>query len=419
MRLKRILALITASALLLWAVGCSPTASSSADNIPPSKPYEGVTLTVSCWKDPWESRYPFIWDLLEDEYGFKLEWKHTAQRKHITEISSLIASDQPIDIIYTDGYIPYAFSVLQPLENSGMNLDEFDNQAILKASSVNGKPYLAAGMVFSYGYFDVCVYNKSLFKQADIPTPKDLYEKGEWTLENFIWCAEKIADLGKEYSGAGILSESSIALSGDPFFKLNNGRVELGSGERLIDIMKVFSEMALNGSAKLDRSGFSFGRQGMALTTTFGLKRTGYFTSINPDHIGVTLYPKLIKEDEHTVSAPLSGWGIVKGSENPEAAGVFLKEYLNPSDEIIQSEDNYVYEFYSEELAEFYYEIYDKYNDEFAYYIASDVVNSTQKGEHFHEKWSTLAPDEIDAYIGSNAELMSQMRDTANNQITD
>ena len=72
----------------------------------------------------------------------------------------------------------------------------------------------------------VCFYNKTLYEQANLETPTELYEKGEWTAEVMIDQAKKIAALGDgiygiDFSRAGDWANWDVVMS--PVLRLYGG----------------------------------------------------------------------------------------------------------------------------------------------------------------------------------------------------
>ncbi len=408
--------LIIPSCFAVGLIGCNKDTPT-----PPQEEssFEGTTLTVYSWTDPYQSEANTAWDIIEERYGFQIEWRQMDQSKQVSIVSSHIASNRQADIMLTKGSFPSVLTVLQPIENTEVNLSKFENQAILKASAIDGKPYIAAGMCRFSGDFDICVYNKNIFEWAKLATPKELYEKGEWTVENFVRLAKKISELGKEYIGAQALEESSISLSASPIYSLSKSKINFDCSEKLIASMSLLADLRESGAIMLSRGEFNNGKCGMALTTTYGLKRTGYFTTINPEHVGATLYPKPTAEAEHIVCAPMTGWGVVKGCKNLKAAGLFLKDLLNPDEEIKSNDSLYVFGFHNDEITDFYYDIYEQYNDRFVYYFCGDIANCTGIGDKFYNSWSTMSSEDIKKHITDSRPIMQQMCDKANTVLKD
>jgi len=230
--MKKITCVLLSLCLIILLAGCGENVkpSSSVDSsstIPDGekKPFEGVKIRCMTYQDPELSRPPEQARQAAKEHGIDFEFIIHPQGEIAKELAASIASGTQPDICYVYNDFCSIYPSLQPLDSTGLDLNEaFLDHSILEASAINGKAYLANGYGNPYSYVSLCFYNKELFEQADIPTPKEFYEKGEWTLDNFKFCAEKISALSKEYIGAGVLSESTAAIVGNSYFSFKNGR---------------------------------------------------------------------------------------------------------------------------------------------------------------------------------------------------
>ncbi len=429
MKIARILAVILTLCLVLSVTcGCAgenKTASDTQDDpaqsdgvestIPGMDPsvdpedYRGTKVMFATWKDPWLSEDGVVYREFEEKYGIEFEMVLLGQGDYVKSIAASIAAYTQPDIFFENGDFPGSLTVMQPLDAAKLDLSHpMWNQSLIEASTLAGHPYLVDAVSNVWSEFDICVYNKHIFEAAGIKKPDEYFIEGKWTFENFRYAAQQVTKLGKDYIGAGLLSEGTFAAAGSAFFTYKDDRLTVTAEPRLYDIMEFLSRMKAEGIVKLDRGGFGDGRQGMAFTNCFGLKRTGYFTQINPDHLAATYLPVRKEGDRPVISSMYRGWGLVKDAKNPVGAGLFLCEYLNI--------DNYDLEvtFHNEEVAEFFFEITEVGADGMFYHHGSDVVKTTQRGELFQEKWNYIPPEEIKDYLDSQLPVMEEMAGMAN-----
>ncbi len=395
---KRIFCLVISTVLLLSLTACGKgddaKSSLSSSSLPSEEPGEyehlrGTSFVYYTWKDPWLSETPGYEEAMEEKYGIKMDAWIVGQGDYVKTVRAEMASGKQADLLYGKDNFPEILTVLQPLENSGIDLtDPTFCRPLLEATTVNGKPYLADRFENGDKHYSVCVYNKELFEEAGIPTPKDYFDKGEWTFERFIYSAEKISSMNKDYMGAGILSEFGPNLFGDRIISYKDGVFSASVPERFREVSKTLYELKQQGVVKLDRGGFGDGKQGMALTSTYGLLRTGYFTQIHPDRLGVALPPKYDMESEHIVTSPIVGWGIAKNAQNPEAAGLFLKEFLD----IAHGEHET--RFHNDEVREFFETMVEEYYDNVVYVYERDVMLESRINVDCLWNWNTTDPDE-------------------------
>lgn len=418
MNIRRILALLLA-VMLLFAVGCSSEKPSSnngssagSEPIPETERYRGSTVTFATYFDPYLSIDRTDIDTIEEKYGIKTEYIILPRTKKTEKLAAAIANNTPPDFCYIGDEFPKILSVLQPLEAAKLDLSkDFVDQSIIRASTVGGKPYLVNGIGTREEYLDVCVYNKYLFEENKITTPKEFYEKGEWTLDNFKWCAEQISALGKDYTGATLLSDSVFALSGSSPMTLSNDKFTVSLDQKLYDVMDLLSNMKQKGLITLSKTDFDNDKCGMAITNSMGLNRIGYFFSINPDHIGATMLPKLDKDDKHTVTSALNGYALVAGAKNPEAAGLAMKIMLH-----FERDDDATY--YTYEVADFYKTLYKDYADEIIYYFRDATVSDSSEEEYIlSDTWNNTNPQNMKKVLDGKTELLKERCDEYNSYI--
>ena len=376
------------------------------------KDYRGSVVKMVTWKDPELSEDGISTRQFEQELGIDVEPVLIGQGDYVKTIAASIASKTQGDIFYEKGDFPGSLTVMQPLDAAMLDLsDPFWNQSIIKASTLRDRPYLVDSAVNVWSEIDVCVYNKHIFESAGLKTPKEYYAEGKWTVDNFRYAAQQVSKLGKDYMGAGVLGEGILAIAGGGFFTYKDDRMTVSLDEHLFEVMDFFAEMKRDGIAKLDRGGFGNGKTGMAISHVYGLKRVGYFTQINPDHLGVTYLPVWKEGERAKITSLYRGWGLIDGARNPVGAGLYLCYHLN--------NDRYDMEatFHNEEVAAFFFVISEEGASDTLYYHGPNLVKATGKGTNFHESWNSYAPDELRSYLESQRPVMNEMCIMANKMI--
>lgn len=418
--IKKAVILVLCALLCISLFGCGEKG--DVVSIPSAdESFKGQTVNIATSVDPYLSRSLWEFDYVKEKLGVDIEQKIYSPHNIHNEITADAAADNAPDIFYVNRNFHAALPVLQPLTNGGISLDDFEQQAIIKAVTVDGEAYLAAGFDPTQFCYDVCVYNKEIFEQNRLTTPKEFYEKGEWTVENFISTAKKIASLSNKHVGARLLGESIIPLSRDAFFSLENERIVYGDAPRLTENMSLFSSLKRDGVLKLDSNGFRDGYTGMALTSTFGITKTGYFSSINPQHLGVTFMPKPSAQDKHVVSSPIRGYGIVKASKNARAAGAVIK-LLTDSEMFIKAtgkNSDWDNTFHNEEVRQFYYDMYEEYKNDIVYYLTDEVylgqnLNAESSLGIAHQMWNRYDGAELISAAYEYRQSFNKMCDDAN-----
>lgn len=370
--------------------------------------YKGTTVTYVTWKDPDLAEDGPVIDAFEKKYGINVDIQLVNQETYLSSIASSIASGQQGDIFFENGTFPGSLSVMQPLDNAKINLkDPIWNTNTIKASTFAGHPYLVDTISNIWAEVDVCVYNKKIFADNNITTPEELYKAGKWTFKNFRKLAQQVSSLGKEYIGAEINSETALGAAGSTFFTYKNGKMQPAVDDHLYEVMTFLSQMKADGLAVLGHRQFNDGKIGMGLTNAFALKKSGYFTSINPESVGVTYLPTWNEGEKPVQTGIYRGWGLIKGAKNPVAAGIFLREYLDINNYDVSNA------FLSKSLSDFYFQVTGS-SSNMLYYYGNSMVKSTGLGTEFADRWSTQTPAQMRTYIEGQLNVMTSMCDEAN-----
>lgn len=416
----RLITLILAVAMIAsLAVGCGDNAdkpgskpsggnelSGIADGVDVSA-YEGTTVTYVTWKDPDLNEDGVAVDAFEKKYNITVDIQLISQGTYVNTIASSIASGTQGDVFFENGDFPGSLNVMQPLDAAMLDLtDPIWNQALIKASTLDGHAYLVDAISNVWTEVDICVWNKNIFESNNLTTPTEYYEAGKWTFANFREAAKQVSELGKEYTGAGALGESALGAAGSSFFTYADNKMSVSVDAHLREVMDFLAKMRTDGYIRLDRGAFDNGKQGMALTNCFGLKKTGYFTTINPDHVRATYLPVWEEGGEQQVTGIYRGWGLIDGAKNPVGAGLFLREYLDVNNYDLDNT------FHNQDVANFFFQVTGQYSENMIYYHGPDMVKTTGMGESFHQAWQTNS--DMKTYIDSKLPVMEQMCTKAN-----
>ena len=431
---KKIIRLLTlALAIAMVAscfVGCGKTETASGDNAGNqggnqggSSATDGTLLTdaeiealrgtkvvLATWKDPYQNEDGPVCDKFEAQYGIDFDWVAIDQGEYVNTLAAKIAANQQPDIFFENGDFPGSLTVMQPLDAAKLDLSApIWNQSLVKASTIDGHPYLVDTVANVWTELDICVYNKNIFQNAGLSTPTELYKAGKWTFANFRELAKQISMLGKEYSGAGVLDEAMLGAAGCSVFLYNNNQMSLGVDDHFVEVLSYMSQMRMDGYLKLDRFGFDDGKQGMCFTNVFGLKKRGYFTHINSDYVGATYLPVWQEGDEQVYTGIYRGWGLVDGAKNPTGAGLFMRYYLDINNYDLPDT------FHNQDVTNFFIELVSNYPDNVIYYRGPDMGKSTGISDgRFGYAFMDKTPDQIKGYLDSEKPTMELMVKKAN-----
>ncbi len=373
--------------------------------------YRGTTVTYCTWKDPKANEDGAVIEKFEEKYGINVEIQMVSEGKYVSEIASSIASGKQGDIYFQNLTFPGALSVMQPLDAAKINYDDpIWRQDVIKYSTLDGHPYLVDTVGNVWSETDIVVYNKKIFEDNNLNSPADYYAAGKWTWEAFRECCKQVKAISKEYRGAAITSGPAFGSAGASFFEYKDGKMSVAVDDRAYDVMSFLSQMSEDGLITIDNSIFGDGRTGMALTNCFALKKTGYFPSFESENLGVTYIPTW-GEDEQYKSGIYRGWGLIKGAKNPEAAGIFLREYLDVNNYDLANT------FHSSDVANFFFKITSESTENMVYSFDYDMVSATGMGEAYFNEWASNSPSQVRGVIDKNLNVMKSMCDKANEMI--
>lgn len=367
---KKILAPLLAVMLLLCVAGCGPetaggdspsgakpngTTSSSNKNskiqIPDLgtvgangkdysnyNPYEGIekykgtTIKFATWIDHSQDDMAQAFEKFPEEYGIKVESVYCTQNNYVQEVMALTAAGNAPDIVVENGNYPSTFQVTQPFSVSGIDLNEpiWDQKAI-SAMSANGKVYFVNTLTSTVAQTGgVCVYNEDLLMSNGIKTPGEYYEEGKWTFANMKKVMQQTKALGSDYAGGAMDGAHLLCGNNAQVIKYENGKfVNNLTSNEVIEVRKFIAsleqEKLLGTTDQVAK-----GKAALYIADMYALKQTGYLRSADGDSLGYTYLPTLKEGQQPTISGFMRGYGICKGSKNPQAAGMFIRYFLDP-----------------------------------------------------------------------------------------
>ena len=148
--------------------------------------YRGTKVVMATRTDPFSNEDGPVCTKFEEVYGIDFEPVLIAGDDFVSTIAARIAADQQTDVYYENGDFPGSLTVMQPLDAAKFDLTApIWNQALIKASTLDGHPYLVDAISNVWTELDICVYNKNIFQNAGLSTPEELYKAGKWTFANF------------------------------------------------------------------------------------------------------------------------------------------------------------------------------------------------------------------------------------------
>ena len=422
-KLIRLLTLVLAIAMVAGlAVGCggnsdNPSSDDATNNqttkvdfgdVNPED-YRGTTVTYVTWKDPDQNEDGPAIDKIEAKYGITVAIQLVSQGTYVSKIQSTIATGDQGDVFFENGTFPSSLTVMQPLTAAKINYDDpIWNQDTIKASTFAGEPFLVDAISNVWTELDICIYNKKLFEDAGITSPGDYYAAGKWNFKSFEQaCRDIVNYYGKGYTGGQLEGNSILGAFGCTGFKYADDTMSVGIDSHYYDVTTALARMADEGLLSCAGGTFGEGKTGLAITNAFGIKRTGYFPDINPDHVAATYVPTWEEGGEQMRTGIYRGWGLIRGAKNPVGAGIFLREYLDVNNYDLEQT------FHNSDVANFFFQATAQSGNMLYYHDQGIAVASGNQTRWFHA-WFDKSAEQVKAYLESNRNVMTDQCAKAN-----
>lgn len=309
-----------------------PTKTNKTGKVNPED-YRGTTVRYATWKNPNQNEDGAVVDSFQKKYGIKVKIDTVPQATYVNDIAGMIAAGNSPDIFFDNCFFPSSISVLQPIDAMQLDLtDSIWDKGMLEMSKLGGKSFLVNTVGNIWSEVDCLFYNKKIFNDNNITTPEDYYKAGKWDFAALTKCMTDVKNAG--YIGGYIDVESLLASTGSGFYTFKNGKFANGVNDMTYNVLTQISQWVSDGLIKnpLERNllnNFITGKAGIAVTNAYGLKATGYFSEMNPNDIGFTYIPSYDSKTKAYTTGLFRGWGLIRGSKNPVAAGIFLRYYLD------------------------------------------------------------------------------------------
>ena len=274
----------------------------------------------------------------EKDFGIKVEIIDSGLDEHAQKCAGLIAAGQSPDVARSNGDFPAFMGYLQSLDAAKLNYkEEIWNQNTFKLTTFGGSPYLCDTMGNIWAEIDIVMYSKSLLKRANSYTPEEYDAQGKWTWEAFFEIGKACQKVtGKP--GAAINSyECYFHAAGGSAYKIENGKVVNGINNDSVEIMTKYAQARKDNilmSGKSVTAALKEGDIGITTLHAWSLKKTGDMRDAKWDDLGFYYLPYYTAEDAaakgtRPMTGIFRGWGLVRGANEPVAAGLFLREYLD------------------------------------------------------------------------------------------
>lgn len=323
---------------------------------------KGQTVRYATWGDPYNNDGAVAMANFEADTGLKVSVFTVPQSGYPEHIKAKMAIGDIPDVFMTNEgnqCFPLTLEIAAPINLvSTVDLnDPIWDQSMIATATINGNiyglntigsPQIGSNLVF---------FNRRLFEENGFRTPDDYYKNGQWTWDNMLKCMKDIEALSTSsttYYGAHMEMDILAGSVGASFVKYNFDTHTFSSGLDDPNLLKAYEWYAdAREQGLLDGSINQFvqGRCGLVIRGVYGLKATGYFTNMDPNDVGYTYLPSFEEGKTGLVSSIYRLYGICENAPNADAAGYFIRYWLDPANYDLQNT------FLTPEAGQFYYEL--------------------------------------------------------------
>ena len=337
---------------------------------------KGQTVRFATWIDHWNTEGKDALENFEADTGLKCELFTVASIGYVDKlISSITAGDIPDVFVSNEKTqnFPLTIQIAAPINKvSTVNLDEpIWDQSMIERATIDGNIYLVNTIGSPWSCVDLTIYNKAIFEDNGFKTPEEYYEEGNWTWATMLKAMKDVASLGADYLGGTIDPEILGNTAGVSFVMYDYKTATFSSGvnkKELLAAYQYYADAREQGLVvPIDVSKFFNGKCGICITDGYALKKTGFFKDMDPEDIGYTYLPAIEEGTYGRASAIFRMYGIVDGAPNANAAGYFIRYWLDSDNYDLQNT------FITPEAGQFFYGLTNKTADE-KYFNFDDAI---------------------------------------------
>ncbi len=402
--------------------------SNECGGFPPFDPYEniqyaaGTTVRFATWIDHTTTEGAVPLANLEADTGLKVELYMVKQGGYVSTLMTKMASGDIPDVFVSnegDGCFPMTLQIAAPINKvSTVDLkDPIWDQTLLKTATIDGNVYLVNTIGTPWSGPNLVFYNKAIFEENGIKTPEEYYEEGKWTWNNLLKCAKDIKALGADYKGIMLESNTLTDSLGTSFIKYDYKTGVFSNGikdKALVEGYKWYADARTQGLLDGSFEAFNANKCGLIIRGPYGLKATGYFMNMNTMDVGFTYLPSMYEGQKSRTSSIYRMYGICDKAPNGDAAGYFIRYWLDPANYDIN------HTFLTKAAGNFYYELLNQSADN--KYFCFDKPCANLIGEEVGIFWSPVrnaAVSGVENAINSVSGKVDQAVNKANKLIAD
>ena len=343
---------------------------------------KGSTVRFATWIDHTQTEGAVPLANFESDTGLKVELYTVAQSGYVNTLMVKMAAQDIPDVFVSnegDGDFPMTLQIAAPINKvSTVDLnDPIWDQTMLATGTIEGNVYLVNTIGTPWSGSNLVYYNKRLFEENGFKTPEEYYKDGTWTWDNLLKCAKDVKALGEDYTGIMLEPDIMLGSLGTSFIKYDSKTGTFSSGvndKALLEGYQWYAEAKEQGYIDGSFASFTQGKCAIVVRGVYGLKNTGYFMNMDPNDVGFTYLPAMEEGEYGKISSIYRMYGIIDGAPNADAAGYFIRYWLDPKNYDLDNT------FLTAAAGKFYYELTNTVADQ--KYFCYDKAAAVLSGEN-------------------------------------
>ena len=374
---------------------------------------KGKTVRFANWGDVDEGTFEKFYQ----RTGIKAENYQVRQGSYVSTIRNKIAAGDIPDVFIDNdgGGFPITLSIAQPINKcSSVNLnDSVWDQSMMATATIDGNVYLVNTKNSPHTGANLVYYNKALFNELGEKTPEEYYKDGEWTWDTMEQMLKRFVSAG--YVGANVNPRMFVGSAGGTFIKWDykNGKfVNNTDSKELQEAYKTWASWNSQGLLGAEMTMIQEGRAAMYCLGVNGLKSDGHWKDMDPNDLGYCYFPSQEEGGKAKVHAIYRMYGIVRGAPNADAAGYFLRHFLDSSNYNMKST------FHSDKARDFYYEIINTPADQKVFTYDGHCASLAGYAEYeFYNDVGSADPNDIYTKIQSISNKVDKACEAGNAEV--
>lgn len=266
-------------------------------------------------------------ELFEKTYGGKLTVSIYSSDVYRSKLMGLIASDASPEIVQvTTSWMPsFAIKkIIQPVDDL-IDYNSLPYQGMVKSASWNGKHYTG----YTNGVWGKVIwYNKTMFENFGVKTPKEYYNEGNWTWETFLDCAKQTTT-ASTWGFSSMYPDIFVSTVAKGFVNVSDdGNVAISwKDDKIVKAIQftydlVNTHKVWNGDYGYPKVNFKKGKIAMSVDAIGFIEE--YCEGLS-DEVDCVPLPVMQKGDAQSADGHGLFYGIGYNTKNVEGAVAFLK----------------------------------------------------------------------------------------------